>query len=142
MFGLLFALISLAWKVWIGHQTFGVAYTAAAGFLFNWYVVFACISVGLILVVALLVALGAGGGVFLEFGPIAGVFAMIAGGGFTLIIAALGFILRYGSLIAGTFLLKSAWNGGTWDVARLVVGGLLLLMGLIVSSKRSRSSSS
>ena len=142
MFGLIVSVIYAA----ILHFMYGAsnvsAYLDATNFLFWWYAVTSSI-LGVVLLIAAFAISGlaanagqaageeAGGGRGKTIGALAG---LAVGGGFSIILFAIAAV-RCGALIAGSWLLHTAVNiSGEWDNNKLIWGGVLLVLGLLIST--------
>ncbi|MBI5421004.1 MAG: hypothetical protein HZA35_01690 [Parcubacteria group bacterium] len=143
MFGLVLAVLYAAYLYAITKAPQEVAYLNSSNFLFWWYVVWAVVT-GAFLVVMILGFLFVGGvGGAMSGGPLGAFLGLGAGGAISGLLV-LGGVINNVLFVGGAYLLHSALvhqaTGYTWDMGRLVIGGLLLLIGIL--STRSSSGSS
>lgn len=133
MTGIILATLYAAWKCAVSHAAVETVYLNATNFLFWWYVVWGVIwgcAVSLILLF-LIVAIGVNRGyvskirVLLEMGGVGVLSALIT----------FRFAARQALYIGGAYLLNTALtqqNGAyQWEIARLIIGGLCLVIALL-----------
>ncbi len=142
MFGLIISVIYAAILHFVKGASNISAYLSATNFLFWWYVVTSSILGVILLATTFIlssVAAKAGEAVGEEeagskgktIGALAGLFI---GGGFSILMFAIASV-RCGALIAGSWMLHNAVNmGGEWDNNNLIWGGILLVVGLLMST--------
>lgn len=150
MIGIVFALLYLAYRVFTQGDALEAGFVSSTSFLYYWYwvwgiVIFAFVSIPMLLVTlggaAVGSRLGSSG-----LGKMAGALGgATIGGGFSLLILVLT-AARLALSIGGAWLLMTAGTPAMtfaqFDMAKLVVGGIMLLVSLLMRSKSSSSSSS
>jgi len=148
MLGLIIAFVYAAIVYFIVQppSTLPDAFLDATNFLFWWYIVTSAI-LGAIMVVIVLGMLGGGLILGLKGWGIAGGLLGFLGGGAISIFVAIVFVIRTGCLIGGVWLLHhslaiASVGNVEWDMPKLVFGGILLLIGLLMNRSSGHSSSS
>lgn len=141
MTGLVLALLYSGWQYLHGVPV-DAFYPAATNFLFWWYVVMAVIVGMFYIGITLLMSVGLMSSGLESAGIVGALLSMTIGGAAVTLIVLVSYLLNFGSLIIGTVLLQSAYVGGHWDAVRVVFGGLLVIVGILVGSSRTSSSSS
>lgn len=151
MLGIVIAALIAAWTVFMSKATMVSGFLAAAHFLWIWYWIWTAV-IGVIVVVIMLVITGAftigGADTMLRSRWLGGLAGLMVGGGFSIFILVMTSVTR-ALLLVGTYLLMTAGSAGMksfneFDSTKLIFGGSLLLLGLILSrssSSRSKSSS-
>lgn len=152
MWGLVIALLILANSAFILNQPLETAYVDSTGVLYQWYWFWTGISIGMSAIFVALFTFG--GGAVAAFSRENALFklaivggTMFLGGGMTLLgllITTIKALLRVG----GAYLLMTAGTPyqpfAEFDMKRLVIGGIMVLVAAIAfggsSSSRSRSS--
>lgn len=140
MFGIIVAVIYAAVLHFMNGESNVSAYLSATNFLFWWYVITSSIVGVMMLFVTFVIssASAAVGGAAGEDGgnkgkAIGALAGLAVGGGVSALLIAVQAV-RCGSLIAGSWLLHNAVNfSGEWDNGRLIWGGLLILVGILMS---------
>lgn len=145
MLGVVVAIIYAAIVYLFGApNTPAETFVSAINFLFWWYIITSIILMIIYLLIALIItgtltcAGGKRGGVW------GGILGFLGGGVLSGLIIILGIIAR-GLLIVGTYLLKNSLvlnpdGSGQWIITKLIIGGLLLVIGLIMNKNSSSSS--
>jgi len=141
MIGLVLTLLYSGWQYLHGIPV-GMFYPAATNFLFWWYVVMAVIVGVFYIGVTLLLSLGLMASGAESGGIVGGLLGLTIGGGAVTLILLVSYLLNFGCLLVGTVLLQSAYVGDHWDAVRVVFGGLLVIVGILMGSFRTGSSSS
>ena len=151
MFGLLLAGVYAAYQMIFNNVPFEVVYLAATHFLVWWYALWTIPTAILLVLLSLGITVGsglAGAGVGKSAGGIlgGGLAGAAMGGGVSLLLCFV-FILKAAARISGAYLLSTALilqtgGGYTWDKGRLIVGGILLVITLLMRSRISNTSSS
>lgn len=141
MYGLIFALLFAGFHYFILKQPVTEFYAGSVSVLWYWYI-FCAVIMGLIfIVVSFLLALGLPLKGLEKLGPIGAVLG-VAGSGVILLLMWGWYIVKYGALLYGTYLLSLAWNGEVWNQNMLIIGGVLLLVGILLGGSASSSSKS
>ena len=141
MIGLVLALLYSGWQYLTGTPV-EVFYPVATNFLFWWYVVMA-ILVGLFYIgISFLVSLGLMAKGAEAGGVVGGFLGLTVGGGAVTLLLAVSYLLNFGCLIIGAVLLQGGYVEGQWDAVRIVFGGFLVLVGILLGQSRSSSSPS
>lgn len=149
MFGLALALLYGVYSMFVRHIPAETAFLGGAGWLYTWYWVWAIIGIGFTTVLMLLTTLGIAGALsssaYTQFGRRMGLIAG-AGGGILLSL----FVLALSAVSNGLFI-GAAWcfktsgvpgqTFGDFDNQKLIVGGVLLLVGILFRGRSSSSSS-
>ncbi len=146
MFGFIFALIYLVYlMISSGASSWGVAFPAAylvaTAFLLKWYIGWAILVYGFMLLALILMALGVA---ITPTSPLKKLLILATGGAASV----LGFffaLLHSAMIIGGTYLLHTALvivpsGVPQWDTVKMVCGAILLVLGLMMSSSKSSSS--
>ncbi len=144
MLGIIVAIL-YAGICFIGGTSLVVVYAGATNFLFYWYIVTSCI-VGLIVGIAILIVLLGGTVVGTESGGVlGGLLGFLVGGAISVLILIVTCISR-GLLIGGAYLLHTAYVAGgsfsDFDHTKLIFGGIMLSIGLIMSKFSGSSKAS
>jgi hypothetical protein len=148
MFGLIVAVVYFACNFVFTTATPFARYMEASHFLFWWYVMFYGLAFGCALGIVAMVALGVGiTGASTrrldEFGGFLG--GMVVGGSLSLL-AFSSTLLNATLYVGGAWLLMHAADGardiGHLNVLKLVVGGLMILLGILRTRSRSDRSGS
>jgi len=160
MIGLFMAVLYFVWKMFFdSDMSTEIGFLNASGFLFYWHLVWTIIFGIIIGLIALgvtglmsLVGLGTGLAASEELAPQHSgksmLFGLIGGaifGGSLTAKAVLGFMVKRALLLLGAYLM---WTSGTaemsfaeFDLLKLGIGAVLLLIGTIWSKKKSSSNS-
>lgn len=147
MLGIIIATLIATWTVFMSKATMVAGFLAATHFLWIWYWIWTVV-IGIYVVILMLVMMGAftisGAGAMLRSRWLGGLAGLMVGGGLSVFIFVMTSVTR-ALLLVGTYLLMTAGNVGMksfseFDSTRLIFGGILLLLGLIMS--RSSSSNS
>ena len=151
MVGLILAVLYVGWKVMMNNgMTPEAAFLGASTFLYYWYWTWSIICAGVIGFLCLVITLGAGAKATeigdSGLGKTVGFFGgVVVGGGVSLLLLAT-LVVRCALYIVGAYLLMTS---GTPDIpfaefnhTKLIVGGILLLIALLIRSKSSSSSKS
>lgn len=146
MLGLIIAAIYGAIIYFLGEPTtLAQSFLSATSFLFWWYVVTCSIQAILVLLVFLGFIGGATYGGSQVGGFLGGILGFFSGGAFSVILLVI-FAFHAACFIVGAYLLHHAATlepmvGDRWNTTKLIIGGLLVLLGLIMSkgsNKRSK----
>jgi len=145
MFGLILALVYGAGVYFLGKpNTFPEVFLGTTNFLLWWYII-TSIILGVIMA---LVSIGiAGAGTILgasKMGALGGVLGFFGGGALSVLIMVL-FAVKVTCSVGGVYLLHNSLTGAStgtpeWDTAKLIFGGILLMLSLVMGAS-SRSSS-
>lgn len=146
MFGIIIAVALAAWNYFVNSLSMEAAFLVGAGFLWVWQMVFTGITTVFILLMLLGLTGGltAAGGVASRsiFGGLAG-FAM---GGLLAVLLFAGFVITRGMLLGGTWLLMHSGTAdmtfAEFDQTKLIGGGVLLVLGVLLSGFSTKFSSS
>jgi len=151
MVGLIIAALICAYHNLTGGVTdLGQLLLIGTNFLYWWYMIWGIVVCSIMAIIALLTffglsiggaAAGAKAGVG---GLILGGLAGVGAGGLIALLLIVGACIRYAAFIVGAYMLHASYIvvDGTWDTTKLVIGGVLLFVGLIMSRGKSSSSSS
>ncbi len=150
MLGIILALLLCAWHNVVGGVSdFGELYLAATNFLYWWYLLCGILVVLIGTIFGLLTFLGlsiSGAVVGAEAGPtgmIIGGLGGITAGGIAGFLVFLSVIAKRAALVVGIWLMHAAYLGpDNWDLAKLIIGVVLLVLGLWKNKSSSSSTSS
>ena len=141
-------ILVLIWAVlahFFWHTDWISLFVSGTGFLFWWYIIFSVIMGVFVLFVAILLpllGLGAGVKIGKKHRLLFGSLGALAGGSLSLFVIAVFIVVR-GCLIVGIYLLHNSLGAdGNWDKQKLIIGGIIFLLGLIFSRATKFSSSS
>lgn len=146
MLGLIIATVYGAIIYFLGEPTtLAQSFLSATHFLFWWYVVTCSIQAVLVLLVFLGLIGGATYGGSQVGGFLGGILGFFCGGAFSVLLLVI-FTIHAACFIAGAYLLNhsltlQAEGPPLWNTTKLIIGGLLVLLGLIMSkgsNKRSK----
>lgn len=147
MFGLILAVLYVAYQLIFGNGQMSTedAFLNASHFLFWWYVVVYAILVPLVAAVCVLVPVAGAAAGSQKVGGAAGAFGgFLLGGGVSILLLVL-FAIRVTMFVGGAYLLMTSGEyGATWgdfSVAKMVTGGILLLVGILTRSHASSKKS-
>ena len=150
MLGIIIATLIAAWTVFVSKATMVAGFLAAIHFLWIWYWIWTAV-VGSIIVVMMLMMIGtlATSGASMSFFHsrwLGGLVGLTVGGGLSIFVLVITSVTR-ALLLVGTYLLMTAGNAGMnsfseFDSTKLIFGGILLLLGLIMSRGSSSKSNS
>jgi len=153
MFGLLLVGVYAAYQMIFHNAPFETVYLAATHFLVWWYALWAIPGALILFLLSLGITLG-GGIAGLGFGSrlstggqaASGLAGAAAGGGASLLLW-FAFLVKTAARVGGAYLLFTALTlgaegGATWDKGRLIVGGVILFVSLLMSRTGSSSSGS
>ena len=147
MLGLFLAVVYAAWTFFTGSDVlranWGPIYYNTFGFLHQWYI-WTTVIMAVIGIIIFLIALFMGTAAGAQSGPWGAALGFF-GVGFISILAFAFFIVGRGCLIVGSLLLSQALISGppepTWDITKLVIGIILMIVGLAIRTSGSSSSS-
>ena len=144
MIGLVLAVLYVGWKYMFGgDMPVEAAFIGAAGFLYVWYWIWTIVQGifnGLVSLGIFGAGAVAGGGS--RFGMLGGVLGGLAGGGLSVNILAI-FAVKSAALLVGAYLLEHSGTAtmafAEFDTKKMVIGAILILVGLVMSSSSSSS---
>lgn len=146
MLGIIIAAAFAAWNYFVSHLSMEAAFLVGVNFLWVWQLVFTGITAAFVL----LMLLGMTGGLTAAGSIVSrSVFGGLAGfavGGFMSVLMLVGFAVTRGMLLGGTWLLMHSGTASMtfaqFDQTKLTGGGVLLVLGVLLSGFSTKFSSS
>jgi len=141
MLGIIIGLCIAAWNyVFKGTHDIGVLFLAATHFMLVWYCLWTGVLFVFFAVITVIAALGGSVAGATNGGVFGGLLGLVGVGGATAAVAVLAMATRL-FWIGGAWVLNQSYSNGQWDTGKLIIGGVLILIGVICSRSSSSNSS-
>lgn len=136
MFGLVIALLYAAFMPLFQSLPMEAVYLSATAFLYHWYLLWAIVLGAFVCTFALVPLVGGTAAGAMKGGVIGAALGFLLGGGASLLIVGV-FMFRRLLYLGGSYLLSTALVDNVWNVPRVVIGALLLLVALFARTRHS-----